>query len=203
MSGADNGSAKKLILASKSPRRLALLSTIVPADRIIVVESDVDETIAQGETAEAYCLRIAQKKALAAWDRYDGNRSDIAVVVGADTVVLFEDEIIGQPRDEDDAMCILKTLAGRRHEVMTGVALLGQKSCNVVTFSVKSVVWMKELDLEMIREYVATGEPFDKAGAYAIQGEGRKLIAKYAGSYSNIVGLPMDELTAVLSRVLI
>ncbi|UCD20480.1 MAG: septum formation protein Maf [candidate division WOR-3 bacterium] len=191
-----------MILASKSPRRLALLSTIVPADRIIVIESDVDEAIAHGETAEAYCLRIAEKKALAAWDKYDGERSDIAVVVGADTVVLLDGEIIGQPRDEDDAMSILKTLAGRRHEVMTGVALIDQKSGNVVAFSVKSVVWMEELDLEMIREYVATGEPLDKAGAYGIQGEGRKLIAKYDGSYSNIVGLPIDELTAALSQIL-
>jgi septum formation protein len=192
---------KTLILASKSPRRLELLSTLVPADQIVVVESNVDEKIDPRETAEGYCCRIAEKKADVAWRKYAGNRSEIAAVIGADTVVLIAGQIVGQPCGEDDAIRILRKLGGRCHEVITGVALLDPGSGTIDTFSVKSKVWMREIELETIREYVATGEPLDKAGAYAIQGEGQRLVERYEGSYSNIVGLPVRELQAVLSRI--
>jgi septum formation protein len=201
MTGKNEMNKRKLMLASRSPRRLELLSAIFPVNRIVVVESDIDETISPGEAVEDYCCRIAQEKAVTAWYRYQGTRSDIAVVVGADTVVVLGREIIGQPCDEDDAVRILKKLVGRRHDVITGVALLNPGSGAVNTFAVKSEVWMREIGLEAIREYVATGEPLDKAGAYAIQGEGKRLIARYEGSYSNIVGLPVHELQAALSRI--
>jgi len=192
---------KKLILASKSPRRLELLSTIVSSDNIVVIESDVEEAIIPGENAEDYCRRIAQEKAAGAWEKYSGTRSDIAAVIGADTVVVLGKEIIGQPCDHDDAIRILKKLNGRCHDVITGVVLLYPSSGRVDTYVVKSTVWMRKSKLQTIRDYVATGEPLDKAGAYALQGEGRKLVTRYEGSYSNIVGLPIDEFQVVLSGI--
>lgn len=192
----------KIILASRSPRRLELLSTIVPRPRIVVCASNIKETIGPGESAEDYCQRIAREKAMGAWKEYPGTRESVAAVIGADTVVVLGREIIGQPRDRDDAVHILRKLSGRQHAVITGVALIFPPETRLDTFAVKSKVWTRRNDDQVIADYVATGEPLDKAGAYAIQGQGSRLVAGYDGSYSNIVGLPVDELKRVLARVL-
>lgn len=189
----------KILLASKSPRRRELLKEIVSAENILVAGSDVLENHKRGENADAFCLRIAKEKVDDVWFKYRGRREDIDAVVGADTVVLFRGEIFGQPAGSDAAVRILKQLSGRCHEVITGVAIIFPRLNRFTTFVVKSKVWMHKLSIEKIRDYVATGEPLDKAGAYAIQGKGRGLVARYEGSYSNIVGLPVDELRKVLN----
>jgi len=193
---------KKLILASRSPRRLRLLQSIVPEDRIVVIASQIQERSEPGEDAETFSKRVAVRKAAAAWQKYAGERDDIAAVIGADTVIWFNDRIIGQPKDEADATRILTELSGNTHEVMTGVAVLKVSCQHTEVFCVRSKVLMHKADEITIRNYVATGEPLDKAGAYGIQGRGRILVARYEGSYSNIVGLPTEELKRALKELM-
>jgi len=173
------------------------MQRILPPEKIIFADSDVQEKRRNGEGAEAFCMRMAKDKVTTAWGKYEGRRSDIAAAVGADTVVLLKNQIIGQPEDSGDAIRILKQLSGQCHEVITGVAVLFPRLGRFTTFIVKSKVWMHKLSVEAIEDYVATGEPLDKAGAYAIQGKGKHLVARYEGSYSNIVGLPINELRKV------
>ncbi|UCG30022.1 MAG: septum formation protein Maf [candidate division WOR-3 bacterium] len=195
--------AKKIILASRSPRRLRLLATIVPEDRIVVMESNIEEIVEPNEDAENYCTRIAKNKAQAVWKKYEGEVDEIAAVIGADTVISFESNIIGQPEDAAHAVQILRKLSGNCHEVVTGVAVFVPSRTHFTTFAVRSKVWMRRVVEEMIKSYVATGEPMDKAGAYAIQGRGRFLVERYEGSRSNIIGLPIKELEKVLKDVVL
>lgn len=146
-------------------------------------------------------MRMAQEKAANAWAKYRNKSRGIYTVIGADTVVLFKGAMIGQPRDTDDAIRILRKLSGRGHDVVTGVAIYSTVSACFTTFVVRSRVWMNVLTERTIADYVATGEPLDKAGAYAIQGRGRRLVARYEGSYSNIVGLPVSELKNALKSL--
>jgi septum formation protein len=190
----------KVLLASKSPRRKKLLQRLVPAGQIIIISSEISEDRKKGERAVTYCKRIAEEKVTSVWRKYRGQRSIIAAVIGADTVIQFRNEIIGQPNDPSDAARILKKLAGNSHKVITGVMVFFPVSARRVIFAVKSKVWMRSMSDEVIGDYVATMEPLDKAGAYAIQGMGRKLVARYEGSFTNIVGLPIDELKTILDK---
>jgi septum formation protein len=187
-----------VLLASKSPRRKKLLRKLLPSSRIEVLYSEIPENRQKYERVDAFCKRIAGKKVAVAWSKYGRKRSNVTAVVGADTVVRLRGQIIGQPKDCEDAVRILNKLSGQSHEVITGVAVFSPSSNRFATFVVKSKVWMRKLSPGMIQEYVAIGESLGKAGAYAIQGKGRKLVARYEGSYSNIVGLPVNELKAVL-----
>ena len=191
--------ARKLILASRSPRRVRLLARIVPRGDILVIGSNIIECMHEGEDVETYCKRIAQKKAATAWKRYEGDREDIAAVIGADTVVFLNDHVIGQPEGVEDAMRILTMLRGKCHEVITGIAVLMTSRAHFIDFAVRSKVWMRNFSQKEIEDYIVTGEPMDKAGAYAIQGRGRRLVRRYEGSYSNIIGLPVAELKHALS----
>ena len=193
---------RKLILASKSTRRLNLLETIVPKDKIIVIESNAEEIFEPCESAESFCKRMAERKVNEVWKKFEGERDTIAAVIGADTVIWFDDRIIGQPANEADAVRTLTDLRGSVHEVVTGVAVFIVSVARMKTISVRSKVWMHEFDEKAIDDYVATGEPLDKAGAYGIQGQGRFLIARYEGSYSNIVGLPVEELRRILKDLI-
>jgi septum formation protein len=193
---------RKILLASKSPRRKGLLQKLVPAGQIIVVTSEICEDRKKGERAVTYCRRIAKEKVVRVWKKYRGRRSVIAAVIGADTVIHFRNEIIGQPKDPGEAVRILKKLAGNCHKVITGVTVFFPVSVRYITFTATSKVWMRCVSDEAIVNYVATGEPLDKAGAYAIQGMGRKMVARYEGSYTNIVGLPIDELKTILDKAL-
>ncbi|KPL13055.1 hypothetical protein AMJ74_05780 [candidate division WOR_3 bacterium SM1_77] len=190
---------KKILLASRSPRRAELLRRVFPSERIIVIGSDISENRRKDERAEAFCRRIAKEKAASVWRKYEGQRSRVVAVVGADTVIRFKQEVIGQPKDGADAMRILNKLSGHCHEVITGVAVLFPAFARFKTFIVKSKVWMHKLGMETIEDYIATGEPLDKAGAYAIQGRGRSLVERYEGSYTNIVGLPVEELRRIVN----
>lgn len=190
-----------VVLASRSARRIDLLSSIVPRERIRVIGSTVDESVRPGEKADDYCRRVAREKAVSVWEKCCGIRDDVAVVIGADTVVVLGDEILGQPHDQDQARAMLKKLNGRQHSVVTAVALVHGRSGRIDELLVESKVWMRDNDIRAIEDYIMTGEPMDKAGAYALQGRGGQLIERYEGSRTNIIGLPLDELKDALSRM--
>lgn len=175
----------KLILASKSPRRSELLTQAGIVFE--VVPADVDEITDPELSIQENIKALATLKAT--W--VAKNNTD-AFVLGADTVVVLDNQIIGKPCDRQDAQQILSRLSGKTHQVVTGYALITPES-KVLSDTVTSLVSFHNLTQETIENYIDSGEPMDKAGAYAIQGLGKKLIAGYEGSYTNIVGLPVDE----------
>ena len=190
-----------MVLASNSPRRKELLSKIFSEDEFITIGSDIQEKILRGEDAESYCLRIAEAKARDVIKKHEKKIGEAVIVISADTVISLKKEIIGQPKNRNDAKEILEKLSGKRHEVITGVVVILIKEDCPIKFAVKSQVWMKKLSERRILEYIESNEPMGKAGAYAIQGLGRKLIKKFQGSYPNIIGLPIEELQDTLSHI--
>lgn len=181
----------QLILASASPRRQQLLREAGVA--VAVIPSNTAEEAQAGEIPEAYALRVAVEKAADVARRYPG-----AWVLGADTIVEIDGEILGKPRDETDGERMLRLLSGRTHQVMTAFVLIDGQGQVRTSQVVTSRVTCKPLSEAQIREYLATGEPFDKAGAYAVQGLGAALVERVEGSYTNVIGLPVDEVLAVL-----
>lgn len=176
-----------IILASKSPRRKELLSFITTD--FTVKSADVDETLPQGITPDKAVEYLSKIKA-------EPLKNENDIVIGADTVVALDGKILGKPRDEADAFATLRMLSGREHSVFTGVSVI--KGEKIETFSVQTKVKMFELTDEEIKEYIATAEPFDKAGSYGIQGKGSLLVEKIDGDYFNVVGLPISRLNRVL-----
>ena len=196
-----------LVLASASPRRQELLREA--GISFVVQAADIDESPLEGEKPRECAERLAREKALGVAGAYPGDR-----VLGADTVVAIDGEILGKPRDAGDAARMLRMLSGRVHEVITGVCVVeavasgqllvasknrgpgirqGMKTENreLRTASDTTLVTMSELSDEEIRDYIATGEPMDKAGGYAIQGIAARWIPRIEGDYSNVVGLPV------------
>jgi septum formation protein len=179
-----------VVLASASPRRRELLGRIV-AD-FVVEPADIDERLDGPPTPDAVArLALRKARAVAA-----GRRRD--VVVGADTVVVVDGEALGKPRDAADARAMLRRLRGRHHDVITGVGVVDAASAREAADAAVSRVLMADYADDVIEAYVATGEPFDKAGAYAIQGAGGRLVAGWEGSFSNIVGLPLEPTRRLL-----
>jgi septum formation protein len=170
----------KLVLASQSPRRAELLRDA--GIEFIVSPANVDESVRAGEAPVDYVRRLAQEKAEAV-------AGDL--VLAADTVVVVAGEILGKPRDAVDAVRMLRLLSNRNHEVITGICLRGTGLWPVIIAHETTHVWFSQLTEEEIAAYVATGEPMDKAGAYAIQGIASRFIERIEGSYSNVVGLPV------------
>ena len=183
--------APQLILASASPRRRELLQSAGVA--FTVIPSDTPEAAQPGETPQEYALRVASEKARDVARRHPG-----AWVLGADTIVEIDGEVLGKPQDATDGQRMLRCLSGRTHRVMTAFTLLDGEGQVRASQVVTSQVTFKSLSDGQIREYLATGEPFDKAGAYAVQGLGAALVERVEGSYTNVIGLPMDEVLAAL-----
>lgn len=182
---------KPLVLASSSPRRLQLLDMLGIPSRVVV--PDVDETLAAGETPEAYVVRLARAKAGAVAAREPGE-----LVLGADTTVVVRGEVLGKPVSPEEAAVMLGKLAGRTHHVMTGVALaLGDRILHALDVT---DVTFRTLDRETIEGYVATDEPMDKAGAYAVQGRGAALIEGIRGDFFGVMGLPLRLVLDLLER---
>lgn len=179
-----------LILASQSPRRRALIQQIDPNAR--VTASGADEALPQDFPARQAAGALAERKARAAFEAL-APLPDGAVVIGCDTTVILYDTILGKPKDARAAAETLRRLSGRTHDVVTGVCLLtpGGK-CEV--FSETTAVTFRPLSEDEIDAYIRTGEPFDKAGAYAIQGFGGSFVAGIDGDYDNVVGLPVAAL---------
>jgi septum formation protein len=171
-----------LILASSSPRRAELLAAA--GIDVEVVPVNVDESLQRLEPPGDHVRRLAREKA----DAVFGQNPD-RVVIASDTKRLVGGEMMGKPRDEADAVRMLRLLSGREHEVLTGIAIVSKRGTLVEV--ARTRVWVNPLSDVEIRQYVATGEPLDKAGAYGIQGLGSKFIDRIQGSYSNVVGLPV------------
>jgi septum formation protein len=171
-----------LILASSSPRRRDLLTAAgIPFEVFPVA---VDESVGKSEPPGEHVRRLAQEKAREAFAERPGS-----VVLAADTIVLVGGEMMGKPKDDDDAARMLRQLSGREHEVLTGLAIMSDKGVAIEVCRTR--VWVNPLSDEEIEEYVASGEPADKAGAYGIQGRGSRFIDRIQGSYSNVIGLPV------------
>lgn len=183
--------SKPIVLASASPRRSELLESAGIA--FVVAPADIDETPLPGEDPVDHVLRLAEGKARAAAFRTEGR-----FFVGADTIVLCDGEIMGKPKDAADADRMLKKLSGVPHEVVTGYAVFDRERDAALSQAVRTKVFFKSLRQEEIDAYIATGCPFDKAGAYAIQGGAAHMVQKIDGSYSNVVGLPLCEVVETL-----
>ncbi|TAN01369.1 MAG: septum formation inhibitor Maf [Rhodanobacteraceae bacterium] len=182
-----------LYLASQSPRRRELLAQIGAAFEVVDVE--VPEARAPDEPPRMYVERVAQAKARAGL-RAVITRDPGAVVLGADTEVVLDGRVFGKPRDADDAAAMLRALSGRTHDVVSVVCCATASA--VDTAMCESSVAFADLDESAIERYVATGEPFGKAGGYAIQGRAASFIAHLSGSYSGVMGLPLFETARLL-----
>jgi septum formation protein len=187
---------KPIVLASSSPRRRRLLRELGVS--FSVLAADLDERPLPGELPGPHVRRLALAKARAV-ARKLAPGCGARWVLGADTVVVLDGSILGKPRDAVDAQKMLARLSGRSHEVLTGVALVPVAGGRSRTSVVRSRVEMRPFDEPAIRRYVAGGEPLDKAGAYAVQGRGRHLIARVSGSRTNVIGLPLERLRRMLT----
>ncbi|MFV0258478.1 MAG: Maf family protein [Acidimicrobiales bacterium] len=185
----------RLVLASASPRRRRLLADL--GITVEVAPVDVDECARPGETPAALARRLAETKAVTGHARRPGRSA--AVVIGGDTVIDLDGEILGKPDDPADAARMLRRLSGRSHQVVSAVAVADGQRC-VVDLD-RSTVWLRDLDDAEIEAYVATGEPLDVAGSYAIQGRAGVFVERIEGTYHGIVGLPISTLDR-LSREL-
>ncbi|MDH3520268.1 MAG: Maf family protein [Myxococcales bacterium] len=183
-----------LLLASSSPRRRELLARA--GLHFEVRPAQIDEAPLPRETPSALVARLADAKALDV-ARQTGT-TPARVVLGADTIVVLDDCVLGKPVSEAHAEEMLGRLMGRTHRVITGVAIARSDTLELWRASVESRVSMRMADREEIRAYVASGESQDKAGAYAVQGEGRRFIERIEGSETNVIGLPLDETLELL-----
>lgn len=189
----------ELILASASPRRRELLDLI--GRPFEVIAPDIDETPRPGERPLAYARRAAAEKAAAVAARLPKRVNARRIVIGCDTIVVLGDRILGKPADADDACRMLRALSARWHRVISGLSVLREGLKGVWherTLAVVTRVRFRRLSPEEIVAYVASGEPMDKAGAYAVQGGAAGMVAEISGSYTNVVGLPLAELIELL-----
>jgi septum formation protein len=197
----------RLVLASASPRRAELLRAAGYEFDILAV--DLDESVKAGETPATYVARLAREKSAAAMQRFIARAQSCGgperaaphdiIVLGADTTVVVDGEILGKPRDDEDGAVMLRKLSGRTHDVLTGISLRTSSGewGRVETTS----VYMTTLSSDDIAWYVGSGEGRDKAGGYAVQGLASRFIPRIDGSYSNVVGLPVAAVAAVLREV--
>ncbi len=194
-----------IYLASRSPRRRDLLTQIgVRFDPLLFRDGarsdpDTDESVQPGETADDYVMRVTRQKARAAWERVVMRRGLRRMpVLAADTTVALASEIFGKPADRDDAIRMLTVLAGTQHRVLTAIALCAEERLELAVSI--SLVTFSTISDERIRTYVDSGEPFDKAGAYAIQGRAGAFVERIEGSYSGVMGLPLFETAGLLRQ---
>jgi len=189
-----------IILGSGSPRRLELLRAVGIEPRVLA--PDIDESVLHGEIAQEYVRRLAATK-LDAVMRSVGAVGVGTIVIAADTTVEIDEEILGKPDDNHQAVAMLRSLSGREHRVHTGLAVaVAGPGCRGVEWQghvevVTSRVWFRTLTDTQIADYVATGEPSDKAGAYAIQGGGALFVDRFDGSLDAIIGLPIERLQEI------
>ena len=182
-----------LHLASQSPRRRQLLTQI--GAEFALLEVAVDESRHSGENPREYVCRVATAKAEAgARALADPN----ALVLGADTTVVLDGELLGKPSSAQQAAALLDRLSGRKHLVLSAVALAGRRSALALS---ENTVWFRTIDAEERDAYIASGEPMDKAGGYAIQGRAAVFVSRLEGSYSSVMGLPLFELHQLLREV--
>lgn len=184
----------KIILASSSPRREEILNRYKLSPTIF--PSEIDEKIIEGESPVQIAMSLAFEKCLWVSNHFDNGE----VIIGADTIVVLEGNIISKPKNEKDAFNILKTLSGKVHSVITGVCIIKSNSNIKIIDYEKTEVEFRLLSDDQIIRYINTKEPLDKAGAYGIQGYGQILVKKINGCYSNVVGLPLGKLDYLLNK---
>lgn len=184
---------KRIILASKSPRRKELMA-LTPWD-FIIDAADVDETMDENSDIEENLKELACRKAEPIAEKYPHD-----IVIGSDTIVYIDGQILGKPADEADAKRLLRLLSGRSHSVYTGVCIMDGNGRRI-KFCEKTSVVFKELTEEEIDWYVSSGEPMGKAGAYGIQGHAGLFVESIVGDYYNVVGLPLNRVYEELSRI--
>lgn len=184
---------KHIVLASASPRRRQILEQLnLEFD---ILQSHIIEEGIEANSPEQLAVKLAENKAISV-----AKKVTDSIVIGADTVVLTDNRILGKPKNEIEAEQMLLSLAGRTHEVITGVAVVETGRNRIESDYEKTLVTMRSLDILKIRSYIKTGESMDKAGAYAIQGYGSLLVTKIEGCYFNVVGLPVVKLSQLLGR---
>ncbi len=183
---------KQLVLASQSPRRKQLLEQIgiIP----VCAPVNIDESVRDNEEPLDYCLRLAKEKAQEGWNRSD----KLLPTLGSDTIVVLGDVILGKPKDEKDAYTMLMSLSAKKHQVITAVALVDSTKSRVES-SISEVLF-DQLESQEVKEYIASGEPMDKAGSYGIQGFAARWIKYISGSHSGIMGLPLYETSQLLKE---
>ena len=189
----------EIILASKSPRRKTLLRNLI--DPFFVVNSDVDEREIPGEKPDDFVMRLAKEKAFTGGAGVLANAPENTFVVGADTIVVDGTEILGKPLDEMDAARILKQLRGKTHKVFSGIALYNLSTGDIQTRLVCTEVVMREYTDDEIREYIASGDPMDKAGAYGIQNNDFNPAPELYGCFANVMGLPLCHLAVLMKEM--
>ena len=182
------------ILASVSPRRKELLEGM--GIEFDVIPSGINEDFLNGETPREHVLRLSKEKSSAV----SRNNPD-AWVLGADTVVIIDGEVIGKPGTQNEARAMLARLSGREHQVITGFTIVNKSADVMITDAVESFVIFKEISEDEMDWYVKTKEPYDKAGGYAVQGMAAFFIREIRGSYTNVVGLPLTEVVTALKRI--
>lgn len=184
---------KKLVLASASPRRQELLEML--GIDLVIEPSGIDESSRPGESPRDHALRLSLEKARDISERYPG-----LWVLGADTIVVVDGDVLGKPEGKEDARQMLLKLSGREHVVITGFALVFKQTNVEYSQAVESRVTFNPLEEDDIQWYLGTGEPFDKAGAYAVQGKGAAFIKEICGSHTNVIGLPLSEVVEALRK---
>lgn len=194
-----------LVLASGSPRRQELLGYLTPSFRVIVTNAEeTDRSLPMdGTLLPAVNLPQESNPALIAWRKARAACAESvdSVIIGADTIVVLDGGVFGKPKGPDHARQLLRRLSGRTHTVYTGMAMINQAAPEQVRYDVvASDVTLAQLSDEAIADYVATGEPLDKAGAYGIQGLGGRLVQQVTGSYTNVVGLPLPAVHRLLTK---
>ena len=192
-----NDENMKVILASGSPRRKELLAKLDMKFEVIV--SDADETLNKNLVIQEQVKQLAYKKAKAVFESIEGNK----IVIGADTMVFKENIIYGKPKDKEEAIKMLKDLQGCMHKVITGLCVLVENDGDVKEYLDYEIseVYVKSMSTEEILEWIKVGNPYDKAGGYAIQQEFMKFVEKINGNYENIVGLPISKLYDILKPI--
>ncbi len=185
----------KLILASASPRRAEILRNA--GIRFEICSTDVDESRLDNESPSDYVRRLALAKAVSAAGKNPNLGADV-LIIGADTVVVVDEAILGKPESSDDVKRMLRSISGRVHEVHTGLALLQNSGMQQRVVEEITRVHFAYLSDQEIADYLASGEPFDKAGAYAIQGLGGRYVSRIEGCYFNVMGLPLARLWTLL-----
>ena len=185
---------KQFILASSSPRRAQILTREKVRFEIKIPDSSEEENTFSDPVT--HVLELSRRKAQSVADEVEDG-----IILGADTIVVLEGEILGKPKNKNGALSILKKLSGRMHQVYTGITLINKSTGKMISDYDVTKVKFNQLDEEEILNYIATGEPMDKAGAYGIQGMGSFLVDHIEGSLDNVIGLPTEKLQEMLSRI--
>ncbi len=192
----------RIILASKSPRRKELLGVFVKNFEVLV--SEADEKVESNLSAKENVKNIAMSKAEAVFNKVKSESDEDLIIIGADTIVVVDGEILGKPKDKDDAIRMLNLISGREHEVMTGFCVIIRKDGNVTKFSDTEVsyIYVEKLSDDEIERWLNTGNAWDKTGAYAIQQEFGVHIEKIEGDYFSVVGLPINKIYDKIKKLI-